>query len=104
VISSPAASRISSLPPVFIGCGFAAKYPMGGGNFSVPLQYLLELQRLKRHGIWLEVLPESGDPVLDASRITIFERRMRYYQLDYCLLLEPKALQQKNQRSTILSR
>ncbi|MBM3856998.1 MAG: hypothetical protein FJ390_03445 [Verrucomicrobia bacterium] len=89
---------ISSLQPVFLGCGFAAKYPMGGGNFSVPLQYLLGLQRLKKQGfrgIWLEVLPESGDAKLDASRIRIFERRMRYYGLEYCLLLEPKILQQK---------
>jgi len=72
----------TNLQPIFLGCGFAAKYPMGGGNFSVPLQYLLGLQRLKKQGfrgIWLEVLPESGDPALDASRIRIFERRMRHY-------------------------
>ena len=68
---------------------------MGGGNFSVPLQYLLGLKRLGRPGIWLEVLPESGDPVLDASRVRIFERRMRHYGIEYCLLLEPKILQQK---------
>lgn len=71
---------------------------MGGGNFSVPLQYLLGLQRLRKkgfRGIWLEVLPESGDPALDASRIRIFERRMKQYGLEYCLLLEPKILQQK---------
>lgn len=87
-----------NLQPVFIGCGFAAKYPMGGGNFSVPLQYLLGLQHLKKQGfrgIWLEVLPESDDPILDASRIRIFERRMQQYGIEYCLLLEPKILQQK---------
>lgn len=86
------------LHPIFIGCGFAAKYPMGGGNFSVPLQYLLGLQRLKKQGfrgIWLEVLPESGNSILDASRIRTFERRMRRYNLEYCLLLEPKVLQEK---------
>lgn len=88
----------SSSHPVLIGCGFAAKYPMGGGNFSVPLQYLLGLQRLQKQGfrgIWLEVLPESGDPELDKNRIRIFERRMRHYGIEYCLLLEPKTLQQK---------
>ena len=26
---------------VFVGCGFAAKYRLGGGNFSVPLQWML---------------------------------------------------------------
>ncbi len=71
---------------------------MGGGNFSVPLQYLLGLQRLKKQGvrgIWLEILPESGDTALDEHRISIFERRMRHYDIEYCLLLEPKILQQK---------
>ena len=24
---------------VFVGCGFAAKYRLGGANFSVPLQW-----------------------------------------------------------------
>ncbi|MFI0348562.1 MAG: glycosyltransferase [Chthoniobacterales bacterium] len=76
--------------PVFIGCGFAAKYPMGGGNFSVPLQYLLGLKRLGRLGIWLEVLTESGDAALDAQRIRIFSRRMKQYDLRFCLLLQPK--------------
>ncbi len=85
----------SNHQPVFIGCGFAAKYPMGGGNFSVPLQYLLGLKRLRQRGIWLEVLPESDDAALNASRIRIFERRMRQYGIEYCLLLEPKVLQQK---------
>ena len=96
-------SPASSLQPVFIGCGFAAKYPMGGGNFSVPLQYLLGLKRLGRRGIWLEVLPESGDPSLDASRARIFERRMRHYGIEYCLLLEPKILQQKKPEEHDLS-
>ncbi len=46
-------------------------------------------------GIWLEILPESGDAKLDLSRIRIFERRMRQYGVEYCLLLEPKVLQHK---------
>lgn len=76
-------------PPVFVGCGFAAKYPEGGGNFSVPLQYLTGLKRMGRRGIWLEVLQESGDLKKDAHCIRVFRRRMALYGLEYCLLLRP---------------
>lgn len=89
--------------PVFIGCGFAAKYPMGGGNFSVPLQYLLGLKRLGRRGIWLEVMPETDDRVLDTSRVRTFARRMREYDLEYCLLIQPKSFQKKNPEEYDLS-
>jgi hypothetical protein len=47
---------------VFLGCGFAAKYLEGGGNFSVPLQWMLGLRRLKRDAIWLELLPATKNP------------------------------------------
>ena len=73
--------------PVLVGCGFAAKYPEGGGNFSVPLQYLLGLKRMGRRGIWLEVLQESGDPGKDAHCVRTFRRRMSHYGIEYCLLL-----------------
>ncbi|KAB2644072.1 MAG: hypothetical protein DVB29_03605 [Verrucomicrobia bacterium] len=96
-------STRTPLPPVFIGCGFAAKYPMGGGNFSVPLQYLLGLKRLGRRGIWLEVMPETDDPTLDASRARTFTRRMREYDLEYYLLIQPKAFQKKNPEEYHLS-
>ncbi len=79
----------SSLPPVFVGCGFSAKYPEGGGNFSVPLQYLMGLKRMGRRGVWLEVLQESGDPEKDAHCIRTFRRRMSLYGIEYCLLLRP---------------
>ena len=79
----------ASLSPVFVGCGFAAKYPEGGGNFSVPLQYLTGLKRMGRRGIWLEVLQESGDPKKDARCVRVFRRRMALYGLEYCLLLRP---------------
>lgn len=79
----------SSQAPVFVGCGFTAKYPEGGGNFSVPLQYLTGLKRMGRRGIWLEVLQESGDPAKDAHCIRVFCRRMTTYGLEYCLLLRP---------------
>jgi len=40
---------------IFLGCGFAAKYLEGGGNFSVPLQWMLGLRRLELNVIWLEL-------------------------------------------------
>jgi hypothetical protein len=46
---------------IFLGCGFAAKYREGGGNFSVPLQWILGLRRLKLDAIWLELLPAMDD-------------------------------------------
>jgi hypothetical protein len=78
--------------PVFVGCGFAAKYPEGGGNFSVPLQYLTGLKRMASQGfrgIWLEVLEESGDPEKDLHCIRVFRRRMAAYGLEYCLMVRP---------------
>jgi len=44
---------------IFLGCGFAAKYREGGGNFSVPLQWMLGLRRPKLDAIWLEFLPSK---------------------------------------------
>jgi len=74
---------------VFIGCGFAAKYPEGGGNFSVPLQYALGLKRLGRPFRWLELVPATGDEKLDTHVIRTFKRRMGRYGLrdHYALLL-----------------
>jgi len=46
---------------VFLGGGFAAKYLQGGGNFSVPLQWMLGLRRLKVDAIWLEHMPSEGN-------------------------------------------
>ena len=91
-VSSPRPSTLGSRLrqlPVFVGCGFAAKYPEGGGNFSVPLQYLTGLKRMGRRGVWLEVLQSSGDPNKDACCVRVFRRRMVLYGLEYCLLLRP---------------
>jgi len=52
---------ITNVVTVFIGCGFAAKYPEGGGNFSVPLQWMLGLRRLGLDAVWLELLPATAD-------------------------------------------
>ena len=77
---------------VFVGCGFAAKYLQGGGNFSVPLQWILGLGRLKRDAIWLEHMPSEGNAGDDERKIDNFQRQMRLHGLGgrYCLLYHQK--------------
>jgi hypothetical protein len=78
---------------VFLGCGFAAKYREGGGNFSVPLQWMLGLRRLKQDAIWLELLPATKDRAHDAACIANFQRQLRAHGLAgrYCLLYQDPA-------------
>ena len=78
---------------IFLGCGFAAKYREGGGNFSVPLQWMLGLERLKLDAIWLELLPATDDPEADQARIDNFQRQLRAHGLAgrYCLLYQKPA-------------
>jgi hypothetical protein len=78
---------------IFLGCGFAAKYRDGGGNFSVPLQWMLGLRRLKRDAIWLELLPATNDARADQVNIDNFQRRLREHGLGgrYCLLFQKSA-------------
>ncbi len=78
---------------IFLGCGFAAKYREGGGNFSVPLQWMLGLRRLKLDAIWLELLPVTEDPDADQARIDNFQRQLRAHGLAgrYCLLYQKPA-------------
>jgi hypothetical protein len=78
---------------IFLGCGFAAKYREGGGNFSVPLQWMLGLQRLKLDAIWLELLPATDDLAADQARIKNFQRQLRAHGLAgrYCLLYQKPA-------------
>ena len=75
---------------VFLGCGFAAKYREGGGNFSVPLQWMLGLRRLEQDAIWLEIVPASKEPARDAACIANFQRQLRAHGLAgrYCLLYQ----------------
>jgi hypothetical protein len=75
---------------IFLGCGFAAKYPEGGGNFSVPLQWMLGLRRLKLDAIWLELLPTTNDAAEDEARIKHFQTQLRALGLSgrYCLLYQ----------------
>jgi len=79
---------------IFLGCGFAAKYLEGGGNFSVPLQWMLGLRRLKLDAIWLELLPGTNDPRADQAKIDNFQRQLRAHGLAgrYCLLYQNPAL------------
>src|SRR5947209_7640605 len=77
---------------IFVGCGFAAKYLQGGGNFSVPLQWLLGLRRLKQDAIWLEHMPSEADGRDDERKIAKFQRQLRVHGLSgrYCLLYHEK--------------
>jgi len=78
---------------IFLGCGFAAKYREGGGNFSVPLQWMLGLRRLKLDAIWLELLPGTNDVAADQAKIDSFQRQLRAHGLAgrYCLLYQKPA-------------
>jgi hypothetical protein len=78
---------------VFLGCGFAAKYREGGGNLSVPLQWMLGLRRLKLDAIWLEFLPGTDDVWSDQLKIRNFQRQLRAHGLArrYCLLYQKPA-------------
>ncbi|HWY51758.1 MAG TPA: hypothetical protein VNW72_09765 [Chthoniobacterales bacterium] len=75
---------------VFLGGGFAAKYLEGGGNFSVPLQWMLGLGRLKLDAIWIEHLPSEGNFLDDERKIDNFQRQLRAHGLGgrYCLLYQ----------------
>src|SRR5437588_10840021 len=78
---------------IFLGCGFAAKYREGGGNFSVPLQWMLGLRRLKLDAIWLELLLATDDGTADQARIRHFQSQLRAHGLSgrYCLLYQKPA-------------
>jgi hypothetical protein len=78
---------------IFLGCGFAAKYREGGGNFSVPLQWMLGLRRLKLDAIWLELLPGTDNVLADRSKIRNFQRQLQAHGLAgrYCLLYQKPA-------------
>ena len=82
----------------FLGCGFAAKYLEGGGNFSVPLQWMLGLRRLELDAIWLEVLPATDNPARDKACIENFQRQLRAHGLAgrYCLLHQDPAKSEHN--------
>ncbi len=86
-------SAVRRLPTVFLASGFAAKYRLGGGNFSVPLQWASGLKRLGRDFVWLEMLPTSNDPAQDRACIRSFRDRLAQHGLadHYCLLYQQPA-------------
>ncbi len=57
---------------VFIGSGFIAQYPNGGGLLWLPVQYVLGLRELGHEARWLEVLWTRGDPAVDRELIDRF--------------------------------
>ena len=63
---------------VFVGSGFVAKYPEGGGSFWVPLQYLLGLRALGVEAYWLELVWARGD----RARADTFARAFRRHVED----------------------
>src|ERR1700720_3441250 len=75
---------------IFLGCGFAAKYLQGGGNFSVPLQWMLGLRRLKLDAICWDFLPGPKNLREDQAKIDTFPRQLRAHGLAnrYCLLYQ----------------
>ena len=76
---------------VFLGTGFAAKYPEGGGNFAVPLQWALGLKRLGIDYVWMELMACSGDEARDLECVRLFDARMRGHGLRYVLLRQREA-------------
>ncbi len=57
---------------VFVGSAFVAQYPEGGGNFWVPLQWVLGLRALGIDAWWLEILWTRGDAGRDRRFIDAF--------------------------------
>ena len=83
---------------IFLGCGFAAKYREGGGNFSVPLQWMLGLRRLKLDAIWVELLPATDNARADQAKIRHFQRQLQAHGLArrYCLLYQKPSADRKS--------
>jgi hypothetical protein len=74
--------------PVFVGSGFVAKYPEGGGPYWVVLHYLLGLRAAGVEAYWLELLPGSGDAARDAARMaTFFAYAKRLNVRDWVMVL-----------------
>lgn len=59
--------------------GTTARYPHGGGHWSVRLQYMFGMSALGVDWFWLELLTTTGNPAVDQQKVSIFLRRMRHY-------------------------
>ena len=56
---------IGRMASVLVGSAFVAKYPNGGGNYWVPLQYLRGLRDLGVDAWWLELVATTGNASTD---------------------------------------
>jgi hypothetical protein len=63
--------------PVFVASSFVAQYPEGGGNFWVPLQWVLGLRDAGCDAVWYEVLWTRGDAARDRACIASFLDHVR---------------------------
>lgn len=71
--------RSSSRIRLILANASLAKYPEGGGHWTVFLQYLWGLAALGHDFFWLELLESTGDPARDRKCIEIFFRRFQRY-------------------------
>jgi hypothetical protein len=64
---------------IVLANGSLAKYPQGGGHWSVFLQYVSGLNALGHDVFWLELLKTTGDNSRDQKLIRTFLIRFRHY-------------------------
>jgi hypothetical protein len=64
---------------IVLANGSLAKYPGGGGHWSVFLQYLFGLDALGHEVFWLELLRTTGDRARDRKLINLFLARFHRY-------------------------
>jgi hypothetical protein len=64
---------------IVLANGSLAKYPQGGGHWSVFLQYLFGLDALGHQVFWLELLKSTGNRTRDRKLIDLFLSRFRRY-------------------------
>lgn len=72
---------------IVLGNGSLARYPQGGGHWTVRLQYLLGLRALGHDVTLLEFLRSTGDTIRDEQLIDSFFRRLEDYGLKECAAL-----------------
>jgi len=81
-------TRTTSKLRIVLANASLAKYPQGGGHWTVFLQYLLGLAALGHDIFWLELLKTTGNPAHDQKLIRIFLTRFRHYGIgDNCAVL-----------------
>jgi hypothetical protein len=85
---------------ITLGNRTMARYPEGGGHWTVRLQYMLGLKALGHDATLLELLWSSGEKENDDQLIKTFFERMRQYDIhEQCaLILFPKGLEEHDIR------